>query len=315
MGKATRGFGTGSSSSSRSSGYESYTDSVRRAPGGWSLIHQHDVDDALLLGRGRRETVSKTRRAARCRPSRSLGFDGDREVRRGRPRHPARYDRGGHGAVAAGLRARLLGRHRRATIRIDAGPGVLIEAVWVVRRSAGGEPRMGRTVASESAGDDGFELLAAEHSRASRQGERRHPDSDPYARGNQILAALRRVRRCEREEVAEDGRQASHSMDKANRAWPPEFAPPRLGGFDRGLQHRAEHGDPRPIRLYRGRGRVVEEPDAAKPGEDTLRRHPGVPGLGADRQRLHSAEHVLRVGEHLQHPGFPRRGPRPAPSG
>jgi hypothetical protein len=46
------------------------------------------------------------------------------------------------------------------------GQGVLIEAVWVVRRATGGEPRMGRTVASESAGGEGFEALAAAHSRA-----------------------------------------------------------------------------------------------------------------------------------------------------
>lgn len=46
------------------------------------------------------------------------------------------------------------------------GQGVLIDAVWVVRKSAGGDPRMGRTVASESAGGEGFEALAAAHSRA-----------------------------------------------------------------------------------------------------------------------------------------------------
>jgi uncharacterized protein len=43
---------------------------------------------------------------------------------------------------------------------------VLIEAVWAVRKSTGGEPRMGRTVASESAAGEGFETLAAAHSRA-----------------------------------------------------------------------------------------------------------------------------------------------------
>jgi uncharacterized lipoprotein YmbA len=44
--------------------------------------------------------------------------------------------------------------------------GVLIEAVWVVRKSAGGVVRSGRTVARESASGDGFEALAAAHSRA-----------------------------------------------------------------------------------------------------------------------------------------------------
>lgn len=54
------------------------------------------------------------------------------------------------------------------------GSGVLLEAVWVVRRSpaaptpaAGGpQPRIGRTTASQSAPDPGFDALAAAHSRA-----------------------------------------------------------------------------------------------------------------------------------------------------
>ena len=36
---------------------------------------------------------------------------------------------------------------------------------------------------------------------------------------------------------------------------------------------RAGHGDPRSLRLQRGRDQVVEEPDAAEPREDLLRRH------------------------------------------
>jgi len=44
--------------------------------------------------------------------------------------------------------------------------GALIEAVWVVRKSAGGAVRSGRTVASEPASGDGFDALAAAHSRA-----------------------------------------------------------------------------------------------------------------------------------------------------
>jgi uncharacterized lipoprotein YmbA len=43
---------------------------------------------------------------------------------------------------------------------------VLIEAVWVVRRAAGGAAHPGHTVASESAPGDGFDALAAAHSRA-----------------------------------------------------------------------------------------------------------------------------------------------------
>jgi uncharacterized protein len=46
------------------------------------------------------------------------------------------------------------------------GKGVVIDAVWVVRRSAGGNPRMGRTVASDTVEGDGFDALAAAHSRA-----------------------------------------------------------------------------------------------------------------------------------------------------
>jgi uncharacterized lipoprotein YmbA len=43
---------------------------------------------------------------------------------------------------------------------------VVVEAVWVVRRVAGGPPRSGHTVAGESAQGDGFDALAAAHSRA-----------------------------------------------------------------------------------------------------------------------------------------------------
>lgn len=43
---------------------------------------------------------------------------------------------------------------------------VLIEAVWVVRKSAGGTARSGRTVARESAQSDSFDALVAAHSRA-----------------------------------------------------------------------------------------------------------------------------------------------------
>ncbi len=44
--------------------------------------------------------------------------------------------------------------------------GVLIEAVWVVRKTAGGAPRSGRTIARESAPGDAFYALVAAHSRA-----------------------------------------------------------------------------------------------------------------------------------------------------
>jgi uncharacterized lipoprotein YmbA len=52
--------------------------------------------------------------------------------------------------------------------RFESIPGksALIEAVWTVRASAGGETRSGRTVASEPAQGEGFDALAAAHSRA-----------------------------------------------------------------------------------------------------------------------------------------------------
>jgi uncharacterized lipoprotein YmbA len=46
------------------------------------------------------------------------------------------------------------------------GKSVLIEAVWVVRRAAGGAAHPGRTVASEPVAGTGFDALAAAHSRA-----------------------------------------------------------------------------------------------------------------------------------------------------
>jgi uncharacterized lipoprotein YmbA len=46
------------------------------------------------------------------------------------------------------------------------GQSALVEAVWTVRRTAGGETRSGRTVAREAVQGDGFEALAAAHSRA-----------------------------------------------------------------------------------------------------------------------------------------------------
>jgi uncharacterized lipoprotein YmbA len=46
------------------------------------------------------------------------------------------------------------------------GKGVVVDAVWVVRKSAGGNPRMGRTVASDTVEGGGFDALAAAHSHA-----------------------------------------------------------------------------------------------------------------------------------------------------
>ena len=46
------------------------------------------------------------------------------------------------------------------------GQAATLEAVWAVRKAAGGEIRSGRTVAREPVQGQGFEALAAAHSRA-----------------------------------------------------------------------------------------------------------------------------------------------------
>ncbi len=46
------------------------------------------------------------------------------------------------------------------------GDAALVEAVWTVRKTAGGESRSGRTVAREPVQGQGFDALAASHSRA-----------------------------------------------------------------------------------------------------------------------------------------------------
>jgi uncharacterized protein len=86
--------------------------------------------------------------------------------------------------VVAGDLAALLGTPRvaaaplanfdpawRVTIDIQRfesvrNKSVLIEAVWVVRKVAGNATSSGRTVASEPVHGDGFDALAAAHSRA-----------------------------------------------------------------------------------------------------------------------------------------------------
>jgi uncharacterized lipoprotein YmbA len=46
------------------------------------------------------------------------------------------------------------------------GQGATLEAVWVVRKTASGQTRSGRTIAREPVEGDGFDALAAAHSRA-----------------------------------------------------------------------------------------------------------------------------------------------------
>ena len=55
--------------------------------------------------------------------------------------------------------------------RFDSAPGdsVLVEAVWTVHATATGGTRSGRTVAREAAQGQGFDALAAAHSRALAQ--------------------------------------------------------------------------------------------------------------------------------------------------
>ncbi len=52
--------------------------------------------------------------------------------------------------------------------RFESTPGdaVLVEAIWAVRKTAGGEPRSGRTIARETVDAKTFDALAAAHSRA-----------------------------------------------------------------------------------------------------------------------------------------------------
>jgi uncharacterized protein len=52
--------------------------------------------------------------------------------------------------------------------RFESVPGqsALVEAVWIVHKTAGGETQSGRTVAREAVQGDGFDALAAAHSRA-----------------------------------------------------------------------------------------------------------------------------------------------------
>jgi uncharacterized lipoprotein YmbA len=59
----------------------------------------------------------------------------------------------------------------RVTINVQRfdsvqGDSVLMEAVWAVRRTEGGETRSSRTVAREAVDGKGFDALAAAHSRA-----------------------------------------------------------------------------------------------------------------------------------------------------
>jgi len=59
----------------------------------------------------------------------------------------------------------------RVTINVQRfesiqGEAVVVEAVWVVRPTAGGEARSGRTVAREAVQGEGFDTLAAAHSHA-----------------------------------------------------------------------------------------------------------------------------------------------------
>lgn len=46
------------------------------------------------------------------------------------------------------------------------GNAALVEAVWTVRKTAGGETRSGHTVARETVQGEGFDALASAHSRA-----------------------------------------------------------------------------------------------------------------------------------------------------
>ena len=46
------------------------------------------------------------------------------------------------------------------------GEAAIVDAVWAVRKTTGGQTRSGRTVAREAVQGEGFDALAAAHSRA-----------------------------------------------------------------------------------------------------------------------------------------------------
>jgi uncharacterized lipoprotein YmbA len=59
----------------------------------------------------------------------------------------------------------------RVTINVQRfesvqGESAVVDAVWVVRKTAGGEARSGRTIAREAVQDKGFDALAGAYSRA-----------------------------------------------------------------------------------------------------------------------------------------------------
>jgi len=72
--------------------------------------------------------------------------------------------------VAAGPLANFEPAYRVtiAVLRFDSirGEAAVLEAVWTVHKTAGGETRSGRTVAREPVQGQSFEALAAAHSRA-----------------------------------------------------------------------------------------------------------------------------------------------------
>ena len=47
-----------------------------------------------------------------------------------------------------------------------AGQDAMLDAVWTVHKKAGGQTRSGRTIVTEPVQGDGFDALAAAHSRA-----------------------------------------------------------------------------------------------------------------------------------------------------
>ena len=89
----------------------------------------------------------------------------DRARRRRRPGRAARHAGGGLGGAGN------FAPDYRVTIDVQRfesvqGQAPTLEAVWTVRKTAGGETRSGRTVAREPVQGQGFDALAAAHSRA-----------------------------------------------------------------------------------------------------------------------------------------------------
>ena len=159
------------------------------------------------------------------------------------------------------------------------GQAAMIEAVWTVHKTAGGETRSGRTVARETVQGDGFDALAAAHSRAIAKDERRYRRRDPRGgrpRGRND-AAPRQPGKRQRHETIAGSHPASLHAAQTQRAARGHRHGFRDAAVDRrqhagshSIQHRLNGGaDSRPLH-HPGRrvgGRTAEAAGRAEEAE------------------------------------------------